>query len=730
MNLSMYQALDDETLAALANKGLLRRAQKDLETARPELQEERADALLFTMPGENCTVTLPAAGPTKASCTCPADGVCRHILAAALFLRAQAQQAPAEPAQEAPAPVEAPPEPDKLLQLSEADLIAWCPRTLYRQALDELTLGELEIIIEAEPKVTRFRLPQFNIVVRWIAGTGLDGLICSCKHLPCLHAVAAILFYQAQHGKPLPIPEKKALEAASPPRSREEVLESVQKTLAEMIALGLGRLSKTTEGRFTTLAVSAQGVKLYNLAYSLRGLSDHLSWHLTRDVRASTPQLLSAAARTYALAFALGHAEGVPPISLVGESRQRYFEIGSLDLVGVGAAQWRSRGGYLGLTLYFWDMAGRRWTSWGDARSTIHTDRSFNPQRRYQHEAMWDSAPTPAIISRSRFRLTDVERNRMGRLSGRKKSQVTQASPADLSSLNLEGVQFDDWYKLAKHIAASRTSGLVKGYPLDALVIVSPAEWGEPAYDQMRQTLVRPVFDAAGRSLPLTLPHAADWPFAVDTLQSWDPKQWETWGILGTAFITSDGLQLTPISLLNRSTLPRPIQSPVLHLTLDPWQLKTTSAPAAPAPEAPASDTTAAAPEVATSEASEEEEDLLDEEQEAEEEEEIGSDNTMVGQLLRAASYELEQIAERGGRASSPAIEDRLRSLGERMRQIGLIACANALAGVAARLAASRHQLAPETEQIAHALLHTYYTLRLAVEQLAATEVLAHFQYG
>jgi hypothetical protein len=717
MNLSMYQALDDETLAALANKGLLRRAQKDLEATKPELQEERADALVFSMPGEGCTVTLPATGPTKASCTCPADGCCRHILAAALFLRAQAQQAAPEAPATAPGEADVAPPPDALMQLSEADLMTWCPRPLYRQAVEELAFGEPEIISETEGKTIHFRFPQYNIVVRCMMGAGLDGMICSCKRRPaCHHAVAAILFYQAQHGKALPVPDKKTLEAATgTPRSREEVLASVQATLAEMIALGIGRLSKTTEGRLITLAISAHGVDLPALEYLLRGLSDHLSWHLTRDVRANTPQLLSAAARTYALAFGLAHAEGTPPAALVGEHRLRYYDIGNLELVGVGAQQWRSRAGYVGLTLYFWDVAGRRWTSWTDARPTIHNNVAFNPQRRYQHEEMWDSAPAPAIISRSRFRLSSAQRNRMGRISGRLKSQVLLSGVADLTSLNLEGVQFDDWYKLAEYIAASRASGLVKGSPLDTLVVVRPAGWGEPVYDQMRQALVRPVFDAAGHSLPLTLPHAADWPFAVDTLQSWDPTQWETWGVLGTGYISGEGLQLTPISLFNRAALPKPIQSPVLHLTLDAW--KATATPAAPASETPA---------VATPlpETGEEEEDVLEEDQEAEQEEDFERDNSAVSQLLRAASHELEQIAERGVRASSPAVEDRLRDLAGRMRQIGLIACANAVANVSARLAVSRHQMSPETAEIAHALLQSYYLLRLAVEQLAVAEVL------
>jgi hypothetical protein len=724
MNLAVYQALDDETLVALANKGLLRRAQKDLEASAPEIQEEHADALVLGFLTDGCAVTMPAAGPAKATCTCPAGKGCRHILTAALFLRAQAQQAP-EPIQaEADASsLEAAPPPDELMLIGDTDLIAWASRTIYRQAVDELAFGELEINIEAEGKATRFHFPQYNIVVRWLAGAGLEGMISSCKcpgRPACRHSIAAILVYQAQHGKPLPASEKRTLEAAAgTPRSREEVLESVQKTLAEMIALGLGRLSKTTEGRLTTLAISAHGVDLPNLEYALRGLSDHLSWQLSRDVRASTEQLLVAAVRVYALAFALAHTQGTPPAMLVGEHRLRYFDIGTLELVGVGAQQWRSRAGYVGLTLYFWDVAGRRWTSWTDARPTIHADVRFNPQLRYQHDAMWDSAPTPATISRGRFRLSNAQRNRLGRLSGRTACQALLSGPADLDSLNMESVRFDDWRKLAEHIAAANASGLVKGSPLDRLVLITPTAWGEPVYDQLRQRLIRPVQDASGRVLPLVLPHSNEWAFAVDTLQTWNPEQWDTWGILGSAFITSEGLSLAPISLLSRALLPKPLQSPVLHLNLDAWK-----APATPSAEpqtlAPISPTT-----------SEEEADLLEldleQEEGSEPESTIWVNGSTVGHLLRSASQELEQMAERGARASSSTTEETLQRVAERLRQVGLSNCASAIAAVAASLASSRHQVQPETEQIAHALLRGYYLLYLALEQQAMAEALARF---
>jgi hypothetical protein len=534
--------------------------------------------------------------------------------------------------------------------------------------------------------------------------------------------VAAVLFYQAQHGRPLPVsPEKLLAAKAGTPRTREEVLTSVEHTLAEVIALGLARLSKTTEGRFLTLAISAHGVDLPALSQNLRTLGSHLSWQLERDVRASTPQLLAAAARSYALAFALGHAEGAPAPALVGEHRSRYYDIGNLELVGVGAEQWRTRSGYAGLTLYFWDVAARRWTSWSDVRPTIHADVYFYPQHRYLYEEMWGSAPAPSQVSRSQLRLSRAQRNKQSRLSSREKSQAFVTGAADLSALALDAVRYDDWAKLAEHIAATRASGLGESAPLDNLVIITPAAWEEATYDQMTQTLIRPVRDAAGRMLPLALPHNAEWTFAVDTLQAWNPEQWETWGILGSAFITSNGLELRPISLLNRKALPKPLNSGVLHLTLDTLQAGKPVAPAKPASATSAE----AAPAPAASEAA----DDLEEgpEDELAEEEAAAGGNSAVSQLLKTASAELEQLAERGARASSPALESRLRDLAERLRQVGVAACAAALDAVARHLEANRHQITPETEQIALSLLRAYYLLRLALEQSAVTEAMAAY---
>lgn len=83
--LDLLAHFDDEAYAALANRGLLRRAHKDLEKQLPTIIEETSDTL--TLSSGDHQVRFDARGPAQARCSCPSSGVCQHILAAAIALQ-------------------------------------------------------------------------------------------------------------------------------------------------------------------------------------------------------------------------------------------------------------------------------------------------------------------------------------------------------------------------------------------------------------------------------------------------------------------------------------------------------------------------------------------------------------------------------------------------------------------------------------------------------------------
>jgi hypothetical protein len=112
-------ALTADALAALANRGLVKRAAKDLDAgAVPALDLADDGALTAAFP-DGATAVLPAAGGLDtATCTCGAPGKCRHRVGAVL---AYQREHTAVPTETEAAPETAPAEPDTATPASITD---------------------------------------------------------------------------------------------------------------------------------------------------------------------------------------------------------------------------------------------------------------------------------------------------------------------------------------------------------------------------------------------------------------------------------------------------------------------------------------------------------------------------------------------------------------------------------------------------------------------------------
>lgn len=84
-----YAGLDDDTLKALGNAGLLRRARKDTAT---EVAHDATGAVLDV---SGASVRVDRRGPAAVTCDCPTAGVCQHVLTACLWAAGVAPDAEA-----------------------------------------------------------------------------------------------------------------------------------------------------------------------------------------------------------------------------------------------------------------------------------------------------------------------------------------------------------------------------------------------------------------------------------------------------------------------------------------------------------------------------------------------------------------------------------------------------------------------------------------------------------
>ena len=419
-------ALDDPAFEALASRGLLRRARKDIESAvRIELAGE-SDAGLRVRVGDS-HVTLPESGPAQALCSCPAGGICQHILAACLWLRDQPDTEPATPSADIVQTAE-----HELLAITPDAMEKWAGRATLRAALSLAGQADAEIIAGNAVTVS-FRF--LNASCRFVPEGGLDGAIVTGSPKDARRLVlAALLVFQKSRGQSWPETGDETVAAlaenSGAPRSREEVLTSGMALICETVKAGLAHAPAAIGERFATLSVSALAVNLPRLSLALRSLGQEIRLATARDAAADAGRTFLGMTRTYALCVALDRAGAAAPAQLVGWHRTAYSDVGHLELAGVAAWPWETASGYRGLTVLFWDTVARCWNTWSEARPR-HIDPAYNAHARFSAGGPWSGADSPQQLSRSRFRLLHARRNPAGRLSVSAKTHVLVTGPSN-----------------------------------------------------------------------------------------------------------------------------------------------------------------------------------------------------------------------------------------------------------------------------------------------------------
>ncbi|WP_241990152.1 MULTISPECIES: hypothetical protein [unclassified Streptomyces] len=156
-------ALTPEALAALANRGLVKRAAKDLDAGTvPELTTGDDASVRAVFPDGTAAVLPAGTGLDDGRCDCAATGVCRHLIALVLAYRRLAADAPSPaprpPVEWSPGTID----DDTLTGALGARPVAAARRTLrrgYEAVVHRPTAGRPEPWVELPACTVRFPVP-------------------------------------------------------------------------------------------------------------------------------------------------------------------------------------------------------------------------------------------------------------------------------------------------------------------------------------------------------------------------------------------------------------------------------------------------------------------------------------------------------------------------------------------------------------------------------------------
>ncbi|MFN8554499.1 MAG: hypothetical protein U0103_23770 [Candidatus Obscuribacterales bacterium] len=612
---TILSAVDENFLVALANKGLVRRAQKDLEGQTLKF-EETNNAIKVV--GPDWTVMMPVEGPAKATDDTIASGITRQILAATIYLRdhwspkvlstpedmerippacapektttplvsestspdasMESTRPECTPAEATAVAYEVPTTPSKttsetevatlretLLSLTVDDLSKWAGKKLVS---DLLVLLNDSMELEVESKLgLLLRLPQHSIEIQIMPSRErglklLESMLSTApKQMHKKWAATAILLLQKREGKDLKpgVVERTDIES---PRTQLEVLQESRKLLVSMMDIGVAHPSTRLIERLFTLSISASAVHLPRLSTLLKTISDQVAHLVSKNVAADSQNLFSTMSRTYCLikaldSFADQHKDKAAssinfPAHLAGVARSQYDPAGDIRLTGIGAYNWQTRSGFHGLTCLFWEAERKRVLSWSISRPS-NTFSINDAEQAYSMEQIW-SAHSVNMLCRSSFTLKDARVNPFGRISNSQQSSVADMTKALFEMNTFDGRAFSSFADARTYAAQQFPIGLKISNALERIIILEPKSWGSRTYDEMHQRFRWEIFDSSNRSIRLTLPWTSANEKAITFLESLKPALDKINRIVVRLEFSDEDVTFEPISLLSQGT--------------------------------------------------------------------------------------------------------------------------------------------------------------------------------
>ena len=329
-------ALTPDDLIALANRGVVKRAQRELERGTVTVTVSvGADGAVTAVASDTTTCSIPSAATlADSTCDCSASSasICRHLVRAVLAYQQWAVDHSDED------------------ETTAVALAPWNPGTISDEVLAEhfhtATLKRIRQQFEAGQVVELVRsnkptarIHTLSCTVRFLVPGDPRYTHCDCADpAPCNHVPLAIWAFRLladdadsdlveTHHTALPIPH--------------DLLHDIEKSLVDLAELGLAGASATLAARLKRLAQRCDTAGLIWPGDILEEMGQELERYTQHDARFSPPHVAQLIGELLIRCRAIRHeakvaATAVPAIFVRGSQQDQATKVGTLRLVGLG----------------------------------------------------------------------------------------------------------------------------------------------------------------------------------------------------------------------------------------------------------------------------------------------------------------------------------------------------------------------------------------------------------
>lgn len=599
----MYQMLsqvDDDYLIGLSNKGIVKRAYKDLENAAVSVENEAAavdDAakeLTIFVDDVTCRLTLPIG---ESTCTCPSRSMCKHIVMAVIFAKGKfagqtsdkleaaedasyneiinGKEGNVKAAEETVKVTEETAEAtdgtvrtaDGTIKVTDRNSQRQKKTADFTELLEyslsaikkQLGISKLRTIYEHIVMENKVSIEESSIVTVKLADEGMTVKLlvppeystCSChKKELCVHKGEAMIHYQLAKKK-ITIDDIADIIANEDEQGFDYeavslLADKIMDMLGEIISTGLARISPEHMESCDRFAIMCHNLRLAEPEKKFRGFSDQLKLYFNRHASFRVERLLSDIAYIYGDMKRISKPDAKALSEIAGRLRTEYAASKPLNLIGMGYRYFKSGAGYEGITVYFIEEHTGRFYTYTSARPMYYENKRTKKMTE-KEEAPWGLPFSLEQLAQSRIHLSKCKVNSEGRLSS---SQETVAEYLGVRTFDAEGIRKNSFYDFAGMFQKKFSPDWEK-YMEERLVLVYPEAIENAFFDNIRQQFFMLLKDSNGKYLKVRIAYSPEESYNIRYLERIykhisDGKR-KPACFLGTVYINDGELMLYPI---------------------------------------------------------------------------------------------------------------------------------------------------------------------------------------
>jgi hypothetical protein len=483
------QALTPDDLAILSNRGLVKRAQRDLEAAAGPIRlEEQSDGTVEAEWPDKETVRLPTDQPIgDRACSCPAVTVCRHIIGTVLAYQGSV---PAD------ANANAVWDPG---QIPDAALLGYWKAPVWT-AIEKLWSAGIVAEVHRGAKPVA-RLHSLGLTLRFLVPHDARYVQCDCaEETPCRHVPLAVrVFRELDPGSTTGLISTQESRYTAP----VELAAECERLVRSLFEFGVANLPPTDVREWESLPALLRRKGLLWPSEIAAELLTARDQYLQRDARFEAAAVVRLAAELMLRLRAIGAATGsVPQLFLRGSAKDESMDLSFARMVGLGCQVVVKRKSVV-LSVPLQDLATG---AIAVARREVLNPPEA-PARDFAELAsgVFAKGGTFAALGEGNLLIQGAKRTANGELTvGRARLSLSQQS-FEWEKLR-SPVLVEDFEELRAHREASPPALFAPRRLTEGIHVCRVARVGEVTLDSSSRRLMAVLMDSSGKSLLLLQP--------------------------------------------------------------------------------------------------------------------------------------------------------------------------------------------------------------------------------